>query len=116
MRRLVLLALATGALALTVAGSAFAYPYGISSPVLVSTPSPFAGCTVGGPGTNYVNAEVEPFVAASGSNVVGVYQQDRWNNGGAHGLVAGFSSNGGASWGNSFAAFSFCSGGTYDRA
>jgi hypothetical protein len=115
-RRLVLLALATGALALTVAGSGLAYPYSISPPTLVSVTNPFAGCTAGGPGTNYPNAEVEPFVAANGSNVVGVYQQDRWADGGAHGLVAGFSSDGGTSWGESFAAFSTCSGGTYDRA
>ena len=115
MRRLVLLALATGALALTVAGSAFAYPYGISSPVLVSTPSPFAGCTVGGPGTNFPNSEVEPFLAvnpANPSNMVGVFQQDRWSNGGAHGLVASTTHDGGATWSESWAHFSTCSGGT----
>ena len=98
---------------------AFGYPFAISSPTLVSATNPFAGCTFGGPGTNYENAEVEPFVAVnptSPSNIIGVYQQDRWNNGGAHGLVAGYSTDGGATWGRSFATFSKCSGGTYDRA
>src|SRR5919201_1327801 len=44
--------------------------------VLVSGPSPYAGCTIGGPGTNYLNAEVEPWVAvnpANPSNIIGVY-------------------------------------------
>jgi len=92
--------------------------------VLASTPSPFASCTVGGPGTNYPNAEVEPFVAVNPtdpSNVIGVYQQDRWDNGGAHGLVTAYSSNGGQSFAHTFPHFSTCAGGTaanggnYDR-
>src|SRR5258708_8751064 len=33
------------------------------APTLVSGPSPFASCTVGGPCTVYVNAEVEPWMA-----------------------------------------------------
>lgn len=96
-----------------------------TDPVLVSGPSPFASCTIGGPGTNYVNAEVEPRVAVNPTdpkNIVGVFQQDRWSNGGAHGLVAGVSHDGGATWGETWAHFSTCSGGTaanggnYDRA
>src|SRR2546429_190068 len=71
---------------------------------VVSGPSPYAGCSdANQPGTNYPNAEVEPQVAVNPAtvgtshvNVVGVWQQDRWSNGGAHGLVAGFSSDGGA--------------------
>jgi hypothetical protein len=95
------------------------------SAMLVSGPSPFASCTIGGPGTNYVNAEVEPRVAVNPtnpSNIVGVFQQDRWSNGGAHGLVAGVSHDGGTSWSETWAHFSTCSGGTaanggnYDRA
>jgi len=95
------------------------------STTLVSGPSPFAACTIGGPGTNYVNAEVEPRVAVNPkdpSNIVGVFQQDRWSNGGAHGLVAGVSHDGGATWSRNWAHFSSCSGGTaanggnYDRA
>jgi len=78
-----------------------------NSPVLVSGTSPFATCTIGGPGTNYVNAEVEPRVAVNPkdpSNIVGVFQQDRWSNGGAHGLVAGVSHDGGATWAETWAA------------
>src|SRR5262249_5243288 len=46
------------------------------------------------------------------SNLVGVFQQDRWSNGGAHGLVAATSHNGGATWTDSFAHFSRCTGGS----
>src|SRR5437879_1455337 len=75
---------------------------------LASTPSPFAGCTVGGPGTNYVNAEVEPSVAVKSGSVIGAYQQDRWADVGAHGAVTAYSSNGGATFANSFAPLSTC--------
>jgi hypothetical protein len=57
------------------------------------------------------------------TNVVGVYQQDRWSNGGAHGLVDAVSHDGGQTWPvHSWAHFSTCSGGTaanggdFDRA
>jgi hypothetical protein len=90
----------------------------LGSPVLVSGPSPFVSCTAGsngisGASSNAVNSEVEPFVAANpvvAGNVVGVYQQDRWNDGGAHGLMSASSFNSGGSWALSFAAFSQCSG------
>ena len=92
---------------------------------LASGPSPFANCTIGGPGTLYVNSEVEPWVAVNPTNpnnIVAVYQQDRWSNGGAHGLVTSVSHDGGTTWSRTFAHFSFCSGGTaanggdFDRA
>ncbi|MEM5328100.1 sialidase family protein [Paraburkholderia sp. JHI2823] len=88
----------------------------------VSGPSPFASCTIGGSstGTNYVNAEVEPWLAvnpAISTNLIGVWQQDRWSDGGAHGLVAGFSLDGGATWGETPLPFSACAGGLgYERA
>ncbi len=102
-------------------------------PVLVSSPSPYASClNAGEPGTNFVNAEVEPDVAVNPTtvgtknvNLIGVWQQDRWNNGGAHGLVAGFSFDGGATWGETTLPFSVCApnaivdpftGAPYDRA
>lgn len=95
-----------------------------------SGPSPFAGCTSGldpgSPGaTNFLNAEVEPFVAVNPTNpnnVVGAFQQDRWSNGGARGLTVASSMDGGTTWTRTFAHFSKCSGGTpanggdYDRA
>ena len=104
----------TGAAALAVLAFA-ALALAASGPVDVSGLSPFAACTVGGPGTNSVNSEVEPFVAVNPtnpSNIVGVFQQDRWSNGGAHGLVASTSHDGGTTWTESWAHFSTCSGGT----
>jgi hypothetical protein len=87
----------------------------------VSGPSPYASCTIGGPGTNYVNAEVEPWISVNPtntSNIVGVWQQDRWSNGGAHGLVAGYSGNGGKNWQETTLPFSVCAPGglNYERA
>src|SRR5439155_15506755 len=37
-----------------------------------------------------------------------VWQQDRWSDGGAHGLVAGYSFDGGATWGETTLPFSGC--------
>src|SRR5258708_969730 len=63
--------------------------------VTVSGPSPYASCSnPGEPGTVSVNAEVEPYVAANphtAGNIIGVWQQDRWNNGGAQGPAGGLS-------------------------
>jgi hypothetical protein len=104
----------TGAAAIAVL-AVTGFALAASGPVDVSGLSPFAACTVGGPGTNYPNSEVEPFVAVNPtnpSNIVGVFQQDRWSNGGAHGLVASTSHDGGTTWTESWAHFSNCSGGT----
>jgi hypothetical protein len=96
---------------------AAAAPYQLGSPVLVSGPSPFAACPIGSAGpssVNYTNTEVEPQVAVNPTNpnaIVGAFQQDRWNDGGAKGLVAARSVSGGASWTRNWAAFSACSGG-----
>ncbi len=84
---------------------------------VASGPSPFQpGCEgVAQSGTLYQNAEVEPRGAVGPNDpahIVGAYPQDRWSNGGAHGLVAATSINGGASWTHSFAHFSICAGGT----
>jgi hypothetical protein len=93
----------------------------------VSGLSPFAaGCDGGVTGaTVYANAEVEPFVAANPvnpANIIGVWQQDRWSNGGARGVLAAASHDGGVSWTVAQVPFSRCSGGTpanggdYDKA
>ena len=117
-----------GAMALAVPALAGAAT--VASLVTVSGPSPSTGCTALDPGspagTNYLNAEVEPWVAvnpANPNNLVGVFQQDRWSNGGARGLATAVSSNGGATWSEPAAPhFSKCAGGTaanggdYDRA
>jgi hypothetical protein len=71
--------------------------------VQASAASPFASCTSDGgqAGTSYPNTEVEPWIAVNPTNpnnIVGAWQQDRWSDGGARGLVAGVSLNGGAQW------------------
>src|SRR5206468_12907023 len=64
--------------------------------------------------------EVEPWLAVNPtnpSNLIGVWQQDRWSNGGAHGLVAGFSFDGGLTWRQTPLPFSACANGLgYERA
>ncbi len=72
---------------------------------------PFASCTAGSAGFNYARSEVEPYASVNPTNennVVTVVQQDRWSNGGAHGLVAGVTTNGGASWSVVPLPFSAC--------
>lgn len=71
----------------------------------VSGQSPFADCTADGlppqSGTVYLNSEVEPWIDVNPLNplhLVATWQQDRWSNGGARGLVAGVSLDGGESW------------------
>jgi len=107
------------------ASQVLAYTFGAGPLVLVSGPSPFAGCAVGGTSTStlYPEAEVEPFVAVNptnSKNVIGVFQQDRWSDGGSRGLVAARSTDGGTSWTTKSAAFSTCSGNpasnSYERA
>lgn len=100
-----------------------------TSLLMASGPSPFANCTIGAVGTPgetlYVNSEVEPWMAVNPTNpnnIVAVYQQDRWSNGGSHGLVTAVSHNGGQTWSHTWSHFSFCAGGTvanggdFDRA
>ena len=111
----ILVVLAAPTMAIASAG-----PYTLGPTVIASGASPFAGCTDGDdpdadpPSISYVNTEVEPFVAVNPTNlnnIIGAYQQDRWSDGGAHGLVASRSFDGGATWAHDFAAFSTCSGG-----
>jgi hypothetical protein len=100
-----------------VATGAGAADYTLGPQVQASGTSPFLSCTAGqtpdNSSTVYDNTEVEPQVAVNPTNpdnVVGNYQQDRWNDGGARALVAARSFNGGASWAHNWAAFSECSG------
>jgi hypothetical protein len=122
MRRILALAAAVALLAAAFASMAGAAPLTVTAPVNVSIPSPFPpGCggstegSVPGRNFNYENAELEPWLATSPTNpndVAGMWQQDRWSDGGAHGLVAGVSHNGGASFAYSWPHFSICAGGT----
>ena len=50
---------------------------------------------------NFVDSEVEPWIdvnPADADNIVAIWQQDRWSDGGSRGNVAGVSSDGGSSW------------------
>jgi hypothetical protein len=115
--RTVLLALAVmGSLCAMTAGAG-AGVFTVAPLRLASGPSPFAGCTIGtAPGSVlYTNAEEEPWLAVNPTNpnnLIAAWQQDRWSDGGAHGLVTGVTHNGGVSWTETFPHFSICAGGT----
>jgi hypothetical protein len=90
-------------------------------------PTPFAACTADQADAQqaagsilFPNAEVEPRADVNPtdrSNIVGAYQQDRWSDGGARGLVTSVSKNGGSSWHRvTVPGITKCSGGAYDRA
>jgi hypothetical protein len=82
--------------------------------------SPFpAGCDGTQAGVVYTNAEVEPMVAVDptkSSRLIGVWQQDRWSNGGARGNMTGVSMDGGRTWTQRSAPFTRCTGGDLSRA
>jgi hypothetical protein len=104
-------------------GSAIAGPLGTTPLVQVSGTSAFLGCTADGiaeqSGEVFLNSEVEPWIDVNPTdldNLVGIWQQDRWSNGGARGLVSGVSQDGGASWQEVvIPGITLCSGGIYDR-
>ena len=81
---------------------------------LASHGDPFASCLATGAnsiGVNYPDTELEPWVAANPANrrnLIGTYQQDRWYDGGAKGLVAAYSVNSGQSWNSVALPFSEC--------
>jgi hypothetical protein len=124
-RRLLLALAVAGTSLVTGVAVASANTYTTTGPTLASGASPFvAGCGGSGegfhtpsevPGVNFLGTEVEPWVEVNPQDpldVVGFFQQDRWSDGGAHGLVAGVSHDGGASWSETWPAFSNCAGGT----
>jgi hypothetical protein len=80
----------------------------------VTVTNPYAACVLTPDifgGVNYLNTEPEPWVArnpAAGDNLIGGFQQDRWDDGGAKGLVAGWSFNDGYTWGDTALPFSKC--------
>ncbi|GAC1468636.1 MAG: sialidase family protein [Chloroflexota bacterium] len=115
---------AWAAVVATVAQTHVAAAASVSALVQVSGPSPFSRCTAGGtsgqPSTNvnYDNSAVEPSVAVNAQtvgtdhvNLVGAWQQDRWSTGAARGLVAGYSFDGGKTWGETPLPFSTCASG-----
>jgi hypothetical protein len=65
--------------------------------VQVSSTSPFAGSVPG----SFLNSEVEPSIAADPGNpnhLVGAWQQDRFSDAGARGIITGVSYDGGNHW------------------
>ena len=88
--------------------------------VQVSGTSPFAACTAddvaGQSGEVFPNSEVEPWIDVNPTdeeNIVGMWQQDRWSNGGSSGHVAGVSVDGGSHWEQVIIPnVTVCSGGT----
>ncbi len=92
--------------------------------VQVSRSDPFAGSTADDiehqPGILTPSQETEPRLAVDPTDpnhLVGVFQQDRWSNGGARGLMAGVSFDGGRSWQEVvIPGLSLASGGTFQRA
>jgi hypothetical protein len=124
-----ILAAAALAVAVVVAPIAGGAPAANEGPaVLVSGASPIAGCLgdQANSGTNFPNSEIEPWVSlnpANTRNLIGAWQQDRWNNGGSRGDVTAYSLDGGATWTtNANTKSSICTGGTaanggnYERA
>jgi hypothetical protein len=93
-----------------------------------SGPTPFVpGCegVPSGSATYAAGAEVEPYLAinpVNPNNMIGVWQQDRWTNGGSRGVAGAYSMDGGGTWTKVTAPFSRCSGGNaanggdYERA
>jgi hypothetical protein len=109
-----------GALSCVLAATAAAGPETVSQPVLVTSPSPFGNCGLVGTDTLFVNSTVEPSAAVNPTNPLNIvvgYQQDRWSGGGARGLLAGVSFDGGLSWLRVVVpGISTCTGGPYERA
>jgi hypothetical protein len=119
-KNLLILSLAVGSLALFGAVS----ENQAAPPLTISGPSPFADCFVlNEGGTNYLNAEVEPWVdvnPANPNNLIAGWQQDRWSDGGARSLMSAYSLDAGATWNRVvLQGINKCSNGTgefsYDR-
>ena len=104
---------------------AWASSFAASPPVQVSGASPVGehcGLATRGP-TSHVfrDSEVEPWIdvnPANGNNIVGSWQQDRWSDGGARGLVSAYSRDGGRTWARTAWPVSRCAAGGlgYERA
>jgi hypothetical protein len=97
--------------------SAYSPNFTVGKVVQVSpNASPFKKSCEGGSagGTMYFNSKVEPMVSTNptnSKNTIGVYQQDRWSNGGNDGDVAAYTTNAGANWTVSWPTFTHCEGG-----
>lgn len=122
MQRLSLLGLVSVLLVLPVAAAGGA-PYTTGSVTQVSGDSPFdgdCGLEPTGGGEVFVGSEVEPWVDVSPADAdvrAGMWQQDRWSNGGGRGNVLAVTFDGGDSWDTVVPPdVTECSGGAFDRA
>ena len=80
-------------------------PLTASVPVQVTGASPFGpGCGLDPADENssvFLDSEVEPWIDVSPADsdiIAGIWQQDRWNDGGARGNVVALSADGGTTW------------------
>ena len=88
----------------------------------VTGADPYANCTIGAEtGTSYPGTVVEPSLSVnplSHDQYIGVFQQDRWSDGGARGLAEVYSNDGGRHVREAPMPFSSCAPGglNYERA
>jgi hypothetical protein len=74
--------------------------------VQISVGDPFDGCTAddgqeADGSVKFLSGEVEPYIEANPhvpGNLIAVWQQDRWSDGGSRGLYSAYSINGGDTW------------------
>src|SRR5688500_11914309 len=108
-RRAALLAAVCGAALVSCVPADASSPPVVAGPLVkVTGPSPFRNCTadkVAEQETDgsivYHGSEVEPYIDVNPKrplNLVTVWQQDRWSDGGARGLASAVSEDGGAHW------------------
>ena len=111
---------AAGAVAVLATGAAQAAPLTALPPVDISGGNPLAACPPDGFGINFPDAEVEPFVGVNPTdpeNIVAIYQQDRYSNGGSKGNVSSATFDGGLTWTQvAVPADTVCTGGRFERA
>jgi hypothetical protein len=120
------LAVSAGCLALCAPASADVFSW-TPDTLVGSTGSPFGSTAAGAAcqrapgqtGVNYPGTQVEPWLAVSPADPdrqIAIWQQDRWSDGGANGLISAYTTDGGASWiqpaVSAQPAFSNCTGGT----
>jgi hypothetical protein len=89
-----------------------ASPIVVASPLVSPFPDPCPFQSETATETNFANTAVEPQVVVNPTNpanVIGVFQEDRWSDGGAHGVLSAASFDGGGSYANTWAEFSACS-------
>jgi hypothetical protein len=114
-------------IALLASSQVLATTYSASGLIDTSGSNPFAACTaddVAGQiemfgSTLYPNAEVEPWLdvnPTNSQNMIGAYQQDRWNDGASRGDIAAVTTDGGATWVHrTLPGTTQCAGGPFPR-